>query len=407
MFSFDFYLEKKHLIFVVVYFILTFVYKILFQHLLKQREKNSNEKSFLQQNLILFFINLFQFIFSFFVYYVKNENKNKKNEIERKNTDKSNEIPNLKEKINISSFQDFKKPEIKFFNLKIFSLIFVCAVCDVAIFNFGSKYFYHNEILNTNFNNVINFLTLIFFYGFNKLFRNQKLYFFNYFCLLIFVVTNFFCVFIEIQKIKTILNLFLKFSMNILFICLISIKIIFEKKCLDFKVNPFKINCIEGLFEIIIFGVICFVDIFINFDKQQYKILYDSLGIFYYILNLVLIIIVYLHKIIEINLIKNYSIYIIFFGYCYFILLNLYFLGIKNFHYFYFFIFTNDFLTLFSVFILNKMIILNICDLNNSEIMSQNSIDDKSNSNNNSSVKSESNDSSYISNNNNNNNNNI
>ena len=67
----------------------------------------------------------------------------------------------------------------------------------------------------------------------------------------------------------------------------------------------------------------------------------------------------------------------------------------------------NDFLTLFSVFILNKMIILNICDLNNSEIMSQNSIDDKSNSNNNSSVKSESNDSSYISNNNNNNNNNI
>ena len=72
------------------------------------------------------------------------------------------------------------------------------------------------------------------------------------------------------------------------------------------------------------------------------------------------------------------------------------------------FILINDFLTIFSVFILNKMIVLNVCNLNeNNEIMSKtNSIDEnKSNSqsfNNNSTIKSESNDSSFISNNNNN-----
>ena len=308
-FYFDFYLEKKHLIFVVFYLILTVFYKILFQYLLK--EKNTKKKNdFLQRNFILFFINVIQFIFSFFVYYVKNENKNKKNEIERKNTNKSNEIPNLKEKINISSFQDYKKPnEIKFYNLKIFSLIFVCSICDVIIFNFNSKYFYHSEIKNTNFNNIINFSTLIFFYIFNRIFRNKKIYLFNYFCLLIFIITNFFCFFIEIQSLKTIFFSILKNLINILFICLFSIKIIFEKICLDYKVNPFKINCIEGLFEIIIFGFICFVDIFINVKKQEYKIFYDSLEFFYVILYFILIIIVYLHKIIQKNHKKFYILF--------------------------------------------------------------------------------------------------
>ena len=117
-----------------------------------------------------------------------------------------------------------------------------------------------------------------------------------------------------------------------------------------------------------------------------------------------MIIIVYLHKIIEINLLNNYSIYLIFFGYCYFIFLNVYFIGIKNFDYFYFFVLINDFLTIFSVFILNKIIILNVF---NNEILSKtNSTDEnKSNSqsfNNNSTIKSESIDSSYISNSNNN-----
>jgi len=409
-FYFDFYLEKKHLIFVVFYLILTVFYKILFQYLLK--EKNTKKKNdFLQRNFILFFINVIQFIFSFFIYYLKNEEKKNKNNKININESKisNNEIPNLKEKINISSFQDYKKPnEIKFYNLKIFSLIFVCSICDVIIFNFNSKYFYHSEIKNTNFNNIINFSTLIFFYIFNRIFRNKKIYLFNYFCLLIFIITNFFCFFIEIQSLKTIFFSILKNLINILFICLFSIKIIFEKICLDFKVNPFKINCIEGLFEIIIFGFICFVDIFINIKKKEYKIFYDSLEFFYFILYFILIIIVYLHKIIEINLLNNYSIYLIFFGYCYFIFLNVYFIGIKNFDYFYFFILINDFLTIFSVFILNKMIVLNVCHLNeNNEIMSKtNSIDEnKSNSqsfNNNSTIKSESNDSSFISNNNNN-----
>ena len=58
--------------------------------------------------------------------------------------------------------------------------------------------------------------------------------------------------------------------------------------------------------------------------------------------------------------------------------MNVYFIGIKNFDYFYFFILINDFLTIFSVFILNKMIVLNVCHLNeNNEIMSKtNSIDE-------------------------------
>ena len=102
-------------------------------------------------------------------------------------------------------------------------------------------------------------------------------------------------------------------------------------------------------------------------------------------------------------MINNYSIYLIFFGYCYFIFLNFYF-RIENFDYSYFFILLNDVLTIFSVFILNKIIILNVF---NNEILSKtNSTDEnKSNSqsfNNNSTIKSESNDSSFISNNNNN-----
>ena len=164
------------------------------------------------------------------------------------------------------------------------------------------------------------------------------------------------------------------------------------------------------MFEIIIFGFICFVDIFIHLKKKEYKIFYDSFELFYVILYLILIVVVYLHKIIEINLINNYSIYLIFFGYCYFIFLNCYF-RIKNFDYSYFFILLNDVLTIFSVFILNKIIILNVF---NNEILSKtNSTDEnKSNSqsfNNNSTIKSESIDSSYISNNNNivNKNNNI
>ena len=394
-FYFDFYLDKKNLIFVVFYLILTVVYKILFQYLLKKNDS----KNFLQRNFILFFINIIQFFFSFFIYYLKNTEKNKiiiKNESKNSN----NEIPNLKEKINIKSFQDYKKKKTKFYNLKIFSLIFICSICDVLIFNYNSKYFYYSEIKNTNFNNIINFITLIFIYIFNRIFRNKKLFFFNYFCLLIFIITNFFCFFIE-NEIK--FYLFLKYSKYVFFICLFSIKIIFEKIVLDFKVNPFKINCIEGLFEIIIFGFICFVDIFIHLKKQEYKIFYDSFELFYVILYLILIVVVYLHKIIEINLINNYSIYLIFFGYCYFIFLNFYF-RIKNFDYSYFFILLNDVLTIFSVFILNKIIILNVF---NNEILSKtNSTDEnKSNSqsfNNNSTIKSESIDSSYISNSNNN-----